>query len=363
MTTKKIPSDPSIFGIGLVALDLLLTDGATELAASAGGTCGNILIILAALGWQAYPIARLDNDPAGHVVIDDLKQWGAKVDYSQLQPLAPTPIIVEHLKSDKNGLTVHSFSRKCPSCDQYLPGYQAVTAKSLDSITQILDNPTVIFVDRASKSALKLVERASEWGAIVFFEPSSGMNPQFFERILHLTHILKYSKDRFADFSSYSKSPNLLLEIQTLGQAGLQFRDWFSGSNNSEWRHLRAVPNRNFVDACGAGDWFTSGVIFSLCNAGFSRLTKTTDAKLLSSLSLAQRLASWSCGFPGARGGMYALEGDQLSDELRRLIKANDVTMPSKKTRSDSGKSHTHECLGWTPLRRKQEQESTRSAG
>jgi sugar/nucleoside kinase (ribokinase family) len=349
---KKLP-DPSIFGLGLIALDLLLRDGASKMVASAGGTCGNILAILAALGWDSYPIARLDNDTAGHVVREDLTDWGVHPDYLQLQPLASTPVIIEHLSRDKSGIPAHTFSRRCPSCDQYLPGYQAVTANAIAALLEVHHKPTVVFVDRASKSALKLVEKAAAWGALVFFEPSSSREDHFFERILQHTHILKYSGDRFADFGSFSGKSKLLLEIQTLGRDGLQFRAWFDHSQHREWRHLRAFPISELIDSCGAGDWFTSGLIFSLCQRGYSGLKQITEAKLLSAFALAQRLASWSCGFPGARGAMYALDELELSSELRRLIKANDVTMPSRTSGADSDRSHTQECLRWTPLRRK----------
>ena len=47
---------PSIFGTGLIALDLVISsDPATPVQSWVGGTCGNVLSILAYLGWDAFP--------------------------------------------------------------------------------------------------------------------------------------------------------------------------------------------------------------------------------------------------------------------------------------------------------------------
>ena len=63
MTDPNPAADrPKIIGVGLVSLDFVV---GTTVRSWAGGTCGNVLAILAHLGWDAWPVARLDNDAAG----------------------------------------------------------------------------------------------------------------------------------------------------------------------------------------------------------------------------------------------------------------------------------------------------------
>jgi len=58
-TRIKTHSKPTAWGIGLIALDLILDGGDPKPRLSAGGTCGNVMAILSRLGWNAVPVARL----------------------------------------------------------------------------------------------------------------------------------------------------------------------------------------------------------------------------------------------------------------------------------------------------------------
>src|SRR5436190_15803960 len=93
---------PSACGIGLIALDIVERGDSTS--HHAGGTCGNVLTILAYLGWDSYPIGRIANDSAGKVVMSDLQRWGVRSEYLQLDPPARTPVIIERLSVDANGV-------------------------------------------------------------------------------------------------------------------------------------------------------------------------------------------------------------------------------------------------------------------
>jgi fructokinase len=74
------------------------------------------------------------------------------------------------------------------------------------------------------------------------------------------------------------------------------------------WHHLDAKPAEHLIDSAGAGDWLSAGLIYALCTGGYRKFSQTTQEKLLNGLALGQALASWNCGFPGARGGMYTSE-------------------------------------------------------
>ena len=82
---------PKAFGTGLIALDVLVgPDPEIPVRCWAGGTCGNVLSILAYLGWDAYPIARMNGDVASERVLSDMGQWGVYLDWVDCAPTANT---------------------------------------------------------------------------------------------------------------------------------------------------------------------------------------------------------------------------------------------------------------------------------
>ena len=65
-------------GTGLIALDIIrnaVENMATE-SRFAGGSCGNVLAILAFFGWEASAVGRIGDDPAGRELVADLGAWG-----------------------------------------------------------------------------------------------------------------------------------------------------------------------------------------------------------------------------------------------------------------------------------------------
>jgi fructokinase len=124
-----------------------------------------------------------------------------------------------------------------------------------------------------------------------------------FLALLKLAHIVKYSHDRI-DQLDLPNDSSALLEIQTLGRGGARFRTEL-GSSGDGWHHVEAKPVARMVDSAGCGDWFTAGLISSLCSEGMSSLKRAGDSDILGALDLAQSLAAWNCSFAGPRGGMY----------------------------------------------------------
>ena len=85
---------PVAVGIGLVALDVVLTDAKDQQPRYfAGGTCGNVLIILRYLGWRSNPVARLSPGAAADCLLDDLKGLGVSTDFVTRQRDGSTPVI------------------------------------------------------------------------------------------------------------------------------------------------------------------------------------------------------------------------------------------------------------------------------
>ena len=104
-----------IVGTGLFALDVVVrTDGETS-APALGGSAGNVLCILGALGWNVTPIGTVGDDAAAETVRRDFSSVRADLRFLVRTANRSTPVIYQHQLNSENGST-HRFSFACPSC-------------------------------------------------------------------------------------------------------------------------------------------------------------------------------------------------------------------------------------------------------
>jgi fructokinase len=311
---------PSIVGTGLVALDAVVDeDTYAEPRLSAGGTCCNVLAILSYLGWDAFPVARLDTDNASAHVRQDLLRWSVRLDYVALTPNARTPVIVHHIQRRRDK-AFHKFLWNCPQCGHRLPTFRPVSVSAARAIAPQLPVPHVFFMDRVSQGALILAQASAAQGAVVVFEPSGVGDPQLFREAIHVSHIVKYSRERLRDLPEMRNIDLPPLTVETLGAAGLRYRSRIDTSAPGEWEHLKAYEVGNVKDTAGSGDWCTSGLIHKLGWQGVHGLRRMNREQLQDGLRYGQALAAWNCMFEGARGGMYCTGGPPLESTVRDIL-------------------------------------------
>jgi fructokinase len=312
---------PTIVGTGLVALDVLFKRGNDSSESSsqfAGGTCGNVLTILAWLGWRSIPVARLDSDDAGLAVSSDLRKFGVTMKFARMRPRSATPIIIERLRKSSKGVPEHHFSLNCPTCGSWLPRYRPVTVRTANKVILKEKNPSVFFFDRASPGAICLAQRYSDVGSLIVFEPSGHADQKLQSKALSLAHICKYSREQFDSLYS-GRTQRPLLEIQTLGSEGLRYRTSLA-TGSGEWRSVAALLLDNTEDSAGAGDWLSAGIIFQLGQKGLPGFQRTSPEALKHAFDFGQSLAAWNCQFEGARGGMYSVSEAEFHKEIRCLM-------------------------------------------
>jgi len=314
-----VEGNPSVIGTGLVALDVVLNGKVTVPRLFAGGTCGNVLTVLAWLGWKAFPVARLGADDAGRRVSTDLRRWGVHLDVARLHPRAPTPIIIERLEATGDGRPQHRFSLNCPVCGSWLPRYQPVTIEAAKHALHRRKLTSVFFFDRASRGALKLASVYEARGALIFYEPSGQASEELFNEALELAHICKYSAEQFESFR-WKGSKRPFLEVQTMGDKGVRYRSCLPLAAQEDWQFTSASPVGVLKDSAGAGDWFSAGLIHVLGQKGVNGFKTTTTGNLRSALTLAKTIAAWSCQFEGPRGGMYAVRKAEFRKQIRFLL-------------------------------------------
>ena len=312
---------PKVFGTGLIALDLVVgPDPESPVRAWAGGTCGNVLCVLAYLGWDAYPVARMNDDIASERVRADLSRWGVHVDWANCVPTTHTPMIVQKIRRRRDGRIDHRFSWSCPHCGKWLPPFKAITVDAVERVRPALAGASVFFMDRLSRGTLALAAEASARGAVVVFEPSSKSTAKLMAEALALAHIVKYADHRLADVPRVMGSDSaVLVEVQTLGPRGLKYRHRL-GRGVSSWMHLKAIPAPRLADTCGAGDWCTAGLIAKATGGGQKGFRRIGARGVRSALRFGQALAAWNCGFEGARGGMYAVSRRVFNSQIVSLL-------------------------------------------
>lgn len=294
-------------GVGLVALDVLLNcNPQTPARYFAGGSCGNVMAVLSYLGWNTYPIARLKNNKAAEILIEDLAKFGVSPSLISIQSDGSTPIIIHRVLKDKEGRPKHRFEFRDPDTGKYLPSYKPVLSAKVDMILENKPGAKVLYIDRVNRASLDIAEKSKQEGSVIFFEPSSLKNDAQTRECLLYADIVKFAHDRISDYDSFFPICGRLLEIRTLGASGLEYRK----NGDCAWRYIPAYKIDCVVDAAGSGDWCTSGIIHKLF--GSKSYKNFTDDDIETALKFGQALGAINCGFMGARGIMYAMTTNTL---------------------------------------------------
>lgn len=302
----------SVTGSGFIALDLV--HGREGLFAAAGGSCGNVLMALAWLGWTSTPVARLGCDKAGDAVIEDLQSAGVNLDLLQRSETVPTPVVIQQFIEDAKGGRRHRFSLVCPECGAWLPRYRSVVLTHAREVVQG-KAPKAFYFDRTSPATVAMAEWAKQNGSVVLFEPSSISEDALFERAVDACHILKFSNERFSRDSELSEARGPLLVVRTMGADGLQAR-W-----RGRWSSFEPFVAPRVVDTAGAGDWCSVALLHVLAQKGAHKFVTVRKTDLERALQLGQALAALSCGFEGARGLMSAIGTvERVNRMLRNMV-------------------------------------------
>lgn len=290
-------------GTGLIALDRLEPDLGSGFSSWAGGSCANVLAILAYLGWETYPIARLGDDVPARAIVSDLGALHVRTDYVSYDRSVNTPVIIERLTTLPDGTPSHRFEFCNGKRFSWYPEYRPVLARMVPDITCTLPHLDFFYFDRLSRAALDLALHTKKKGGLVFFEPSSVGDKRAFIRALGVSDIVKYSSSRLVP--ELPGDIQIPLEIQTLGSDGLRFR--LAGNG---WHYMGACCVGPVKDTVGAGDWCSAGLIHALGGSGTVSLDGSSGAQIADALDFAQLLAGAKCVFSGSRGCMYgAMKG------------------------------------------------------
>lgn len=274
----------TIMAAGYVPLDIVSYNGRTW--HSAGGTAGNVAAILGFLGWTAYAISDVGDDLAGRRIRRDLQSSNVSVRYLRMLKNFESPRVLHDISE-----TGHIYRFKCPQCTRSLPMSRPISMSRAAEILETATAPSVFFFDRINAGTLRLAEKFKAEGSRIFLEPSRDARPEYISRALAVADVVKVADDRVGAFHTFDASSRKQLWIITSGFKGAKFR-----LGNGIW-HESAAYKYPVIDAGGAGDWTSAGLINSFQNIETLKLQNIASA-----LTWAQALAAVSCGVPGARG-------------------------------------------------------------
>ena len=273
----------SILAAGYTPLDIVSYRGRVWHAA--GGTAGNVAAILGFLGSTSSLVADLGDDLAGRKARDDLRKANVSVDLVRLVDGMATPRLVHEISGDS-----HRFLFRCPRCHQRLPGSRPLTKDRAAEVALASAAPDVFFFDRVNAGTVLLAEHYAEAGSVIVLEPSRPSRHDLTRRALRVADVVKYADDRVIGLGAATPERDQIW-IATSGAQGARYR-----VGKGIWHDSPAFAYP-VVDAGGAGDWTTGGLIHTL-----PLRERRTVRAVADSLRWAQALAAVSCGAPGARG-------------------------------------------------------------
>ena len=328
-------------GTGLIALDVIINGGDEGKASLwAGGSCGNVLTILAYLGWASFPVANHRDDCTSETIRKDMTRWGVNPQFIATSEKGITPIVVERLLCSGNSAK-HVFQFKCPVCGAQLPRNRPIPLELVTKINKEMPNAQVFYFDRVSRGALALAKEQKARGALIVFEPVLLSKERLFEECLNVAHIVKYSGDQI-DLSRFKT--NIPLEIQTLGSKGLRYKRNSEQIENT-WKNLPAFDVPDLRDSAGAGDWCTAGLIHSLGVNGLDGFRKTSNQKIECALLFGEALAALKCRYKGPRGIMYNISKDDFESLIYSILEGKKPDIrPSKETEEQESQNLKNLC-------------------
>jgi len=289
--------DKTIIGTGIFNLDTIVVREypawpamrpftEKDVLQEVGGTCGNVMCMLAAMGWKACPVACLDDSAEGLKITEDLKAFGCDCTYVSNTPGGGTTLLRCAHKKDADGKHVMSVRAGSPGGSRF-PKRHFLRARdeAPEFLASLKDAPAVFFFDDPAAGNRALAKGLKERGSLIYFEPSRVASNAELEAVA-LSDIIKFSDENVPDVSFADAYPDKVF-VQTMGPGGVKIKE--KGGN---WYVIDGVRNDAVVDAEGAGDTFTSAFINAMA-----------DGKTVADAAReAMKIASGSVGYIGSKG-------------------------------------------------------------
>ena len=294
--------DKSIIGTGIFNLDIIVVREypawpvmrpfvEKEVLQEVSGTCGNVMCMLATMGWKARPVACLDDSAEGRKITEDLKQFGCDCSFVSNTAGGGTTLLRCTHKKDAAGNHVMSVRAGSPGGSRF-PKRHFLRARDEAPVfmDQLIEVPSVFFFDDPAAGHRYLAREMKRKGCqLVYFEPSKVATNADLESV-RVSDVVKFSDENVPDVSFTDLFPDKVF-IQTMGPKGVRYK--YKGR---PWEEIEAVPVRDVVDTEGAGDCFTATFLNAIADGGL------TLSSIPAAIREAMENASRSVGYFGSKG-------------------------------------------------------------
>jgi sugar/nucleoside kinase (ribokinase family) len=225
-----------------------------------GGTCANVMSVLANLGWDTTIIKSSYSDKWNDYIDSIWKEMGVTVKNCSKSNLVTPRVIQEIIENE------HFFYTKCPQCQTDLLKITLPTVKAIkESIDKL--NYDILYFDRVSEGVRFLINSFNSINKWVFYEPNSIRSYNTFINNAARCDIIKFSDKRIP----LSVSNKLLIDLPkiqaktriviiTHESNGMSY-SLLKNGEYTDYISLSVKPFNNIVDSSGAGDWFSAGFI------------------------------------------------------------------------------------------------------
>ena len=298
MNKEKQGKKLTCLGVGTFPLDNLQEKNGKDVKTiyqHVGGTCGNVMSILAWMGWHTLPAARLDDSEAGLLIKADLESYGCDTRLVSNAPDGGTTILDIIHKIGRDGKPKTAYMPHSPRGGRFV-NHRFWTLKQAQALFDSLEEmPEVFFFDRCAPGNILLAQLFRERGVLVYYEPNEPVDRNFL-RAVAASDIVKFSNEKHPDVS-FTEGFTDKLFIQTLNEKGLCFKLRAEG-----WITIPPEHNPHAVDGEGAGDWTTSAFINEMGHHHMLTFGRIHLPNTWHCLQEAQRVASESVSYIGAKG-------------------------------------------------------------
>ena len=298
MNKEKQGKKLTCLGVGTFPLDNLQEKNGKDVKTiyqHVGGTCGNVMSILAWMGWHTLPAARLDDSEAGLLIKADLESYGCDTRFVSNTPDGGTTILDIIHKIGRDGKPKTAYMPHSPRGGRFV-NHRFWTLKQAQALFDSLEEmPDVFFFDRCAPGNILLAQLFHERGVLVYYEPNEPVDRNFL-RAVAASDIVKFSNEKHPDVS-FTEGFTDKLFIQTLNEKGLRFKLRAEG-----WITIPPEHNPHAVDGEGAGDWTTSAFINEMGHHHMLTFDRIRLPNTWHCLQEVQRVASESVSYIGAKG-------------------------------------------------------------
>lgn len=298
MNKEKEGKKLTCLGVGTFPLDNLQEKNGKDVKTiyqHVGGTCGNVMSILAWMGWHTLPAARIDDSETGLLIKADLESYGCDTRFVSNTPDGGTTILDIIHKTGRDGKPKTAYMAHSPRGGRFV-NHRFWTLKQAQALFDSLEEmPDVFFFDRCAPGNILLAQLFHERGVLVYYEPNEPVDRNFL-RAVAASNIVKFSDEKHPDVS-FTEDFTDKLFIQTMNEKGLRFKLRADG-----WITIPPEHNPHVVDGEGAGDWTTSAFINEMGHHHMLTFDRIHQPNVTHCLEEAQRLASMSVSYIGAKG-------------------------------------------------------------